>query len=78
MMMWLSSGRPAPKTNAFLGAGPAWYRDPDDVWLRVGWRPSEILAVRFDWLDFHRQTVALKRGRIARRRHRSATEDGRP
>jgi integrase len=36
------------------------------LWFRTGWRPSEILAVRFDWLDFHRKTVHLKRGRIAR------------
>jgi integrase len=45
---------------------PDWYRDLYDLWFRVGWRPSELLAVRFDWLDFHRQTVHLKRGRIAR------------
>jgi len=45
---------------------PHWYRDLYDIWFRVGWRPSEILAVRFDWIDFHRQTVHLKRGRIAR------------
>lgn len=33
---------------------------------QVGWRPSEILAIRFAWLDFERQTVHLKLGRIAR------------
>ena len=37
-----------------------------DIWFRVGWRPSEILAIRFDWIDFRRQTIHLKRGRIAR------------
>jgi len=36
------------------------------VWFRTGWRPSEILALRFDWLDVHRQTVLLRLGRIAR------------
>jgi integrase len=51
----------------FLVAVPHRYRDLYDVWFRVGWRPSEILAIRFDWLDFGRQTVHLKRGRIARR-----------
>ncbi|MGO9606865.1 MAG: tyrosine-type recombinase/integrase [Candidatus Binataceae bacterium] len=54
------------ESKAFLNLLPNWYRDLYNVWFRVGWRPSEILALRFDWLDFHRQTVHLKRGRIAR------------
>jgi integrase len=55
------------EVKSFLDAVPKWYRDLYDVWFRVGWRPSEILAIRFDWLDFQRQTVLLKRGRIPRR-----------
>jgi len=54
------------EVKQFLDAVPEWYRDLYDVWFRLGWRPSEILAIRFDWLDFQRQTVHIKRGRIAR------------
>jgi hypothetical protein len=52
--------------TAFLDTVPCLYRDLYVVWFRTGWRPSEILAVRFDWLDVHRQTVLLRLGRIAR------------
>src|SRR5262249_33940481 len=55
------------EVKLFLSNVADWYRDLYDVWFRVGWRPSEILAIRFEWIDFHRQTVHLKRGRIARR-----------
>jgi hypothetical protein len=56
-----------PSTRkAFLDTVPGLYRDLYMVWFRTGWRPSEILAVRFDWLDVHRQTVMLRLGRIAR------------
>jgi integrase len=54
------------EVNDFIGAVPIWLRDLYDIWFRVGWRPSELLAVRFDWLDFPRQTVHLRRGRIPR------------
>jgi integrase len=54
------------EVKAFLEMVPAIYRDLYLVWFRTGWRPSEILAVRFDWLDVHRQTVMLRLGRIAR------------
>lgn len=54
------------EVKEFLASVPDRYRDLYDVWFRVGWRPSEILAIRFDWIDFHRRTVHLKRGRIAR------------
>ena len=54
------------EVKQFLRAVPEWHRDLYDVWFRLGWRPSEILAIRFDWLDFQRQTVHIKRGRIAR------------
>jgi len=52
--------------RAFLDTVPGLYRDLYMVWFRTGGRPSEILAVRFDWLDLHRQTVMLRLGRIAR------------
>jgi integrase len=54
------------EVKAFLETVPALYRDLYLVWFRTGWRPSEILAVRFDWLDVQRQTVMLRLGRIAR------------
>jgi integrase len=54
------------EVTAFLDTVPCLYRDLYVVWFRTGWRPSEILAVRFDWLDVHRQTVLLRLGRIAR------------
>jgi integrase len=54
------------EVRAFLDAVPGVYRDLYVVWFRTGWRPSEILSVRFDWLDLHRQTVMLRLGRIAR------------
>ncbi len=54
------------EVSQFLELVPDWYRDLYDVWFRVGWRPSELLAIRFDWLDSQRQTVHLRRGRIAR------------
>jgi integrase len=54
------------EVKAFLDAVPGLYRDLYVVWFRTGWRPSEILALRFEWLDAHRQTVLLRLGRIAR------------
>ncbi len=50
----------------FLSHVPDWYRDFYSVWFHTGWRCSEIVAIRFGWLDFRRQTVALKRGRMLR------------
>lgn len=44
---------------------PAWrgfYR----VWFGTGWRPSEIVALRFEWLDWERQMVAIRLGRNPR------------
>jgi len=54
------------EVKAFLDAVPGLYRDLYRVWFRTGWRPSEILALRFEWLDVHRQTVLLRLGRIPR------------
>lgn len=36
------------------------------VWFQVGWRSSEIVALRFGWLDFRRQSIVLHRARIPR------------
>ncbi len=50
----------------FLEKVPDWYRDFYIIWFHTGWRSSEIVALRFGWLDFRRQTVTLKRGRMPR------------
>ena len=54
------------EVSRFLGQVPEWYRDFYTIWFYTGWRSSEIVAIRFGWLDFRRQTVALKRGRMPR------------
>ena len=54
------------QVERFLEVVPPAFRDLYVVWFRTGWRPSEILALRFDWLDFDRQTVMLRLGRIPR------------
>ena len=54
------------QVQRFLEVVPPAFRDLYVVWFRTGWRPSEILALRFDWLDFDRQTVMLRLGRIPR------------
>ncbi len=54
------------EVKEFLVNVPDWYHDLYDIWFRVGWRRAEILAIRFDWVDFHRRIVHLKRGRTAR------------
>lgn len=50
----------------FLSNVPDFFRDFYSVWFQVGWRSSEIVAIRFGWLDFTRQTVVLQRARIPR------------
>lgn len=42
-------------------------RDLYGLWFRTGWRPNEIVALRFDWLSHERQTIELRRGRSPRR-----------
>jgi integrase len=54
------------EVRLFLARVPNWYRHLYDIWFRVGWRPSEILAVRFGWIAFLRRTINLRRARIAR------------
>jgi integrase len=56
----------ADEVQAFLAEVPAACGDLYRVWFRTGWRPSEIVAVRFEWLDWRRSTVVLRRGRIPR------------
>jgi len=36
------------------------------VWFRTGWRPSEIVAPRFEWLNFTNETVELRLARSPR------------
>jgi integrase len=59
-----------PLTSAelaqFLEWVPEWYRDFYTVWFYLGWRSSEIVALRFGWVDFQRQHIKLQRGRIPR------------
>jgi integrase len=50
----------------FLEVVPDWYRDFYTIWFHTGWRSSEIVAVRFGWLNWRRQTVNLKLGRMPR------------
>ena len=49
-----------------LAAVPDWYRDFYMVWFHVGWRSSEIVALRSGRLDFEREALVLKRARIMR------------
>jgi len=59
-----------PLTSAevaqFLERVPQWYRDFYTVWFYLGWRSSEIVALRFGWIDFERENIKLQRGRIPR------------
>jgi integrase len=50
----------------FLERVPDWHRELYTIWFHTGWRSSEIVAVRFGWIDFRRQTVSLKLGRMPR------------
>lgn len=56
---------PAEMT-CFLAAVPGWYRDLYAVWFRLGWRPSEIVALRFGSLDDARELLHLERERLPR------------
>ena len=42
---------------------PGAYRTLYDVWFRLGWRSSEIVALRFRNLDFTRQVIRVDTGR---------------
>jgi integrase len=52
--------------HGFLANVPEAFRDLYSVWFQVGWRSSEIVALRFGWLDFVRKTIVLQRARIPR------------
>src|SRR5262245_50071605 len=49
-----------------LAAVPGAYRMLYDVWFRVGWRSSEMMALRFRHLDFTRQIITVDTGRMPR------------
>jgi integrase len=50
----------------FLTKVPGFYRTLYEVWFRLGWRSSEIVALRFRNLDFARQVIRLDTGRMPR------------
>jgi hypothetical protein len=50
----------------FLAMVPAFYRTLYDVWFRLGWRSSEMVALRFRNLDFARQVIRIDTGRMPR------------
>jgi integrase len=52
--------------HGFLARVHEDFRDFYHVWFQVGWRSSEIVALRFGWLDFVRKTIVLQRARIPR------------
>ena len=56
---------PAEIANILKGI-PLWYRELYAIWFRVGWRPSEIVAMKFGWLDFEQQTILVRSGRTPR------------
>jgi integrase len=49
---------------AFLGKVPGAYRTLYDVWFRLGWRSSEMMAVRLRNLEFARQIITVDSGRM--------------
>ena len=50
----------------FLAKVPGAYRRLYDVWFRLGWRPSEMVALRLGNLDFARQVIRVETGRMPR------------
>jgi integrase len=50
----------------FLEQVPREYYDLYAAWFRLGWRSSEIVALRFGWLDRTHQTVKLRSARMPR------------
>jgi integrase len=51
---------------AFLATVPGAYRTFYDVWFRLGWRSSEMVALRIRNLDFPRQIITVDTGRLPR------------
>ena len=54
----------------------AMLRDLYSFWFRTGWRPNEVMALRFEWVSAPRQTIEVRRGRMARGGHEAAPKDG--
>src|ERR1019366_8649831 len=50
----------------FLRNVDPWFYDLYDAWFRLGWRPSELMALRFSWLYFPRQVAQVRLGRSPR------------
>jgi integrase len=44
----------------FLANVPDSFRNSYSIWFQVGWRSSEMVALRFGWLDFNRQSTILR------------------
>jgi len=45
---------------------PWFYRTLYDIWFRLGWRSSDVVALRFRNLDFARQVIRVEAGRMPR------------
>src|SRR5438309_9829825 len=45
---------------------PWFYRTLYDIWFRLGWRSSEVVALRFRNPDFARQVIRVEAGRMPR------------
>jgi integrase len=54
------------EVSRFLQEVPADYHDLYAAWFRLGWRSSEIVALRFGWLDHTHQVVKLRAARMPR------------
>jgi len=54
------------EVQTFVNGVDPWFFDLYDTWFRLGWRPSELMALRFTWLDFHRQAAQVRLGRSPR------------
>ena len=55
-----------PEIAQFLATVPVFYRPLYDVWFRLGWRSSEIVALRFRNVDFGRRVIRVDTGRMPR------------
>src|SRR5208282_2911906 len=54
------------EVSRFLAVVAPWSRDFYRVWFLTGWRSNEIVALRYGWLNFARQTVILRWARFPR------------
>src|SRR5215469_534189 len=54
------------EVSLFLREVPQYYHDLYGAWFRLGWRSSEIVALRFGWLDYVHQVVKLRSARMPR------------